>query len=42
VVNYPTLSAFSALRVGLVRELGLELITVGVESASGIVSDRVH
>jgi hypothetical protein len=31
LVNYPTLHAFGVLRVGLVRELGLEPIRVAVE-----------
>jgi len=32
-VNYPTLHAFGVLRVGLVRELGLEPVRVGGVSA---------
>ena len=40
-VNYPTLSAFGALRVGLVRELGLKPIRVGGKSATQCHSSRL-
>ena len=40
-VNYPTLSAFGTLRVGLVRELGLKPIRVGGKSATQCHSSRL-